>query len=129
MLTIFLKNIMLYFKKIALVLVVVLLIIPSISLSQTEQICKDLEGKWEGEKVGTGYQGSITIIFKNDCNYSWLRPDGFLLTYGQLSIKEKEIFYYNQAGSRGNVFKKDSELKWINTFTGNSYSVIVKKLL
>jgi hypothetical protein len=120
---------MLYFKKIALVLVVVLLIIPSISLSQTEQICKDLEGKWEGEKVGTGYQGSITIIFKNDCNYSWLRPDGFLLTYGQLSIKEKEIFYYNQAGSRGNVFKKDSELKWINTFTGNSYSVIVKKLL
>jgi hypothetical protein len=120
---------MLYFKKIALALAVVLLIIPSIALSQTEQICKDLEGKWEGKKVGTGYQGSITIIFKNDCSYSWLKSDGSLITYGQLSIKEKEIFYSNQAGSRGNVFKKDSELKWINTFTGNSYEVIVKKFL
>lgn len=122
---------MLYFKKIALVLVVVLIIIPSISLSQTEQICKDLEGKWEGKKVGgAGYQGSITIIFeKNDCSYYWLRADGSLITYGQLSLKEKEIFYSNQAGSRGHVFKKDSELKWINTFTGNNYEVLVKKLL
>ncbi len=48
---------MLYFKKIALVLVVVLIIIPSISLSQTEQICKDLEGKWEGKKVGSWISG------------------------------------------------------------------------
>jgi hypothetical protein len=35
----------------------------SFAYSQDLPECKDLEGKWTGNKVGSGYQGEIIINF------------------------------------------------------------------
>ena len=114
-------------KKAISLAIATLAVIPAITLAQTGLVCKDFEGKWEGKKSGSGYQGPITITFKDDCKYTWVGSAG-PITDGQLTIKSKESWYSNQAGSRGKVFRKDNELKWENTWTGNSYEVIVKKV-
>ena len=107
------------------ILVPVFLLFSS-SIAAQEITCKDLEGDWVGNKVGSGYSGALTIRFDASCNYDWIGTSGSVTT-GKLQIKAKKHWYTNQAGSRGEVTKKENELYWVNTFTGNSYEVKVTK--
>ena len=100
-----------------------------------------LDSTWEGEKIGTGYQGSIIITFKDKCSkksqwdgefiqieYDWVGKSGKIVTAGRLQFKEnKKIKYINDAGSKGIVNINDNKLTWENIYTGNSYKVDVSK--
>lgn len=100
-----------------------------------------LDSTWEGEKVGTGYNGSIIIKFKDKCSkisqwdgefiqieYDWVGKSRKIVTAGKLEFKEnKKIKYINDAGSKGIVTINDNKLTWENIYTGNSYKVDVLK--
>jgi len=89
--------------------------------------CKEFEGEWIGNKKGGSYQGNLMIIFDDECKYKWTRPNGKIITLGKIKIKNNKIFYYNEAGSRGQVYFDKNMLTWKNLYTGNTYKVIVKK--
>ena len=94
---------------------------------------------WSGKKVGTGYQGPITVKFKSNCskgffgneffiNYDWVGTGGRVVTPGSLKFLENgKMEYNNTAGSRGSVSQKGNKLTWRNIYTGNSYYVNVTK--
>lgn len=103
-----------------------LLLTNSYLMAQSPSSCKDFEGKWDGIKSGAGYQGPITINFQADCKYEWVGSAG-PITSGFLALKTDEIWYTNQAGSRGKVKRNGSELIWENVWTGNNYEVKVTK--
>ena len=91
--------------------------------------CKDFKGEWKGNKKGKGYQGDITILFDNNCNYKWVGSNGKIITPGKIKIKKENIIgYNNRAGSRGKVTIEENTLTWKNVFTGNNYKVFVKKI-
>jgi len=90
--------------------------------------CKYFEGEWKGNKKGKGYQGTITILFDNNCNYKWVGSNGKIITPGKIKIKkDNKITYNNQAGSQGKVTIEKNTLTWRNVYTGSNYKVVVNK--
>jgi len=86
-----------------------------------------LEGTWTGEfapRSGEALAARITI--NPNGSYTWfLRGQRF--TDGQLTRTAGTITYINQAGSRGTVVATPDALVWKNTFTGDNYTVTVRK--
>lgn len=93
---------------------------------------------WVGDKKGKGYEGPITIEFKDKCktrmsgnstlNYVWVGSNGKVVTPGRLTFsKSGQISYSNTAGSRGDVALNSKSLVWVNTYTGKNYKVNVKR--
>lgn len=129
-------------KKIQTVLsIFILIFFTQYSFASDEDCSQFLDTIWEGEKVGTGYQGLITIKFKDKCSkksswdgeyfqikYDWVGESGKIVTPGKLQIKNEQIKYNNDAGSKGTVTINDNRLIWKNVFTGNSYKVDVSKI-
>ena len=104
---------------------IAMLLSSSHAISQT-LVCTEFEGKWEGNKVGAGYQIPITINFQANCKYEWVETGG-ISTTGFITLKSDEIWYANRAGSRGKVKKDGNELTWVNVWTGKNYEVKVKR--
>jgi hypothetical protein len=88
--------------------------------------CASVAGEWRGEKVGAGYQGPITIVIRENCNYVWTGTAG-TITPGRLSVSSSGFSYANSAGSRGNVSLSGDIMTWVNSFTGNNYQVTVRR--
>ena len=61
----------------------VFLLFASSAMSQQQMTCKDFEGKYTGDKEGSGYAGPLTIIFQADCSYEWVGKSG-RVTLGKL---------------------------------------------
>ena len=109
------------------------------AFADKEKCSSFINSIWEGEKVGKGYQGKITIKFKDKCSkaafgkdieikYDWVGSTGKIVTPGVLRFKENgKINYKNNAGSKGKVTLNDDRLNWKNIFTGNNYNVDVYK--
>ena len=106
----------------------------------SEKVCSKFKNTvWNGKKVGTGYQGAITVKFKSNCskgffgnefyiNYDWVGTGGRVVTPGSLKFLENgKMEYTNNAGSRGSMSRKGNKLTWKNIYTGNSYTVTVTK--
>lgn len=101
--------------------------------------CQDFESSvWVGDKKGKGYEGAITIEFKDKCktrmsgnstlNYVWVGSNGKVVTPGRLTFsKNGQIAYNNTAGSRGEVVLNSKNLVWVNTYTGKNYKVNVRR--
>ena len=111
------------------------------SFASKKECSQFLDTVWEGEKVGKGYQGPITIKFKGKCTkpqfggkyiqikYQWIGKSGKVVTPGKLKFKNNgNIEYLNGAGSNGVVTINSSKLIWKNIYTGNNYKVNVKKI-
>ena len=129
-------------KKIQTVLsIFILIFFIQYSFASDKDCSQFLDTIWQGEKVGSGYQGLITIKFKDKCSkisqwdgefiqieYDWVGKSGKIVTAGKLEFKEnKKIKYINDAGSKGIVTINDNKLTWENIYTGNSYKVDVLK--
>ena len=98
------------------------------SVISAELNCETFSGTWEGNKKGAGYEGDLKIIFDDNCKYKMLKSDGKILTPGKIKIKKgTKVTYKNKAGSRGKVTPEGDTLKWVNTYTGNNYKIIVKR--
>lgn len=130
-------------KKIQTVLsIFILIFFIQYSFASDKDCSQFLDTIWQGEKVGSGYQGLISIKFKDKCSkksswdgeyfqikYDWVGKSGKIVTAGKLEFKEnKKIKYKNDAGSKGTVTIDDNRLIWKNVFTGNSYKVDVSKI-
>ena len=108
------------------------------SVYADESTCNNfISTVWEGEKKGKGYQGPITINFKDECKksmfgngyqvkYDWVGKNGKIVTPGALTFKDNgDISYQNTAGSKGRVEFSENNLTFKNVFTGNNYKVEV----
>ena len=118
-----------------------LIISTQYSFASKKECSQFLDTVWEGEKVGKGYQGPITIKFNGKCTkpqfsgkyiqikYKWISKSGKVVTPGKLKFKNNaNIEYLNGAGSNGVVTINDNKLIWKNIYTGNNYKVNVKKI-
>mgnify|MGYP006105014691 CR=1 FL=1 len=118
-----------------------LLISLQYSFANEKKCSQFLKTVWEGKKVGKGYQGPITIKFKNKCTkpqfggkyfqikYNWIGKSGKVVTPGKLKFqKNGTIEYLNGAGSNGVVTINNNKLIWKNIYTGNNYNVNVSKI-
>ena len=92
----------------------------------TQPACLELAGTWTGTKVGSGYQGAVTIPMNDNCTYEWLGSNGRITT-GRLTPTDDGFRYANSAGSRGVVTVAGNTMNWVNVFTGNNYEVNVSK--
>ncbi|MAR79784.1 MAG: hypothetical protein CMM18_06135 [Rhodospirillaceae bacterium] len=117
----------------------ILFLFANISLASEQECLKFIKTVWKGEKVGKGYQGPITIKFKDKCGkamfssdfqikYDWIGKAGRVLTPGVLRFKKNGTMEYkNNAGSNGKVTLENNKLNWKNIYTGNNYNVNVSK--
>ena len=111
----------------------------SVSFASEYECSKFIKTVWKGEKIGKGYQGPITIKFKDKCGkamfssdfqikYDWIGKAGRVLTPGVLRFKKNsKMEYKNNAGSNGKVTLENNKLNWKNIYTGNNYNVNVSK--
>ena len=98
------------------------------AVNAAELNCGTFSGEWNGNKKGAGYKGDLKIVFDDKCKYKMLKSDGKILTPGKIKIKKgTKVTYKNKAGSRGKVTPEGDTLKWVNTYTGNNYKIIVKR--
>jgi hypothetical protein len=87
-----------------------------------------LAGTWSGTlQRADGGSRPITIVMRADGRYRWTSGTTHI-TDGRLTMRGSEIRYTNEAGSRGVVTISGNALVWRNTFTGNTYTVTVRRV-
>ena len=88
--------------------------------------CKSFEGVFKGTKVGSGWQGNLTITNDDRCNSHWVAEG--LNNFCDIKIKENENLYQCSLGSIGHVKIEGKKLSFRNTYTGNSYDIKTEKI-
>ena len=101
---------------------------PLMKEAKAEKNCSSISGKWVGSKEGTGYEGDVKLNLKKDCSYILYLGDEHICNGDFSNNKDNKSFDYAQdCGSKGTVEVDGDNMTWVNTYTGNSYEVKLKK--
>jgi hypothetical protein len=110
--------------RLSIVSVVALIMAATSRPAYSQSVCQKLDGQWVGSMSGrfTG-PTSMTIA---DCQVTWRLPDG-RTNYCTFTASGGGLGYSCTLGSRGTVSVSGNRITMKNTFTGNDYTVSLRK--
>ena len=94
----------------------------SVAVASSEA-CSDIAGEWRGQKVGSGYEGPLTITIASNCSFRW-RNDAREITTGNIRRQGDAINWSCANNLSGDIILSGNQMTWhdrsANPFTVSS---------